>query len=468
MIKKLLFASILTIFSVVSTMAQFNLFIRTADSLHYEWSKNRTSDAAWPYCKDASGNCIDKTTGTCQLNGNGDPSGCDFDGPPLDDNDGTIHNGFIWNNTQDSVGAVTSGGPYEGNTHYEFNYEFSGWWASGAWTFGPYYQNASSQWVAPAKDFSTYTHLKLYWKGFSAQTPKGLLTFQFSGKGSDNQNHSGAAVYVCDNSNTATYTEKIIPLSSFLNSGLDVLTSVDHITFAIADTSNTWWQFSGGTTGVFYLDAIQLVNIPDGIMVEGNGYATMPDSTYNFGNATVGGSGNANLFNISNVAATTLTLSGTPVISGTDAADFTVTTNPSSSIAAGASSSFTITFNPSSTGTKTAVLTISNNLSGGGSYVINLTGEGVTTTGVAHSKGSSDTYASYPSPFTDETVIKVNSTVNAPMSIKVMDTKGTVISNSEGHFTNEEITLGKGLEKGVYFVQASYQDRMQVIKIVKM
>jgi hypothetical protein len=93
---------------------------------------------------------------------------------------------------------------------------------------------------------------------------------------------------------------------------------------------------------------------------------------------------------------------------------------------------------------------------------------GVTTTGVSHSASSSDTYASYPSPFTDETVIKVNSTESAPLSIKVMDTKGIVVGTSEGHFTNEEITIGKGLEKGIYFVQAAYQNRMQVIKIVKM
>jgi hypothetical protein len=466
MIKKLLFASMLTIFSVVSTMAQYDLFIRDTNNLHFEWAKARLNkNPNWPGTSDTCANAMDTTS-------------CDLNGWPMGGaNDTVPANGWIWSGipsfkggqATDSVGAVTSGAPYEGNTHMEFNYNFSGWWCSAGFVLDPTYSNPL--------DFSGYTHLKLYWKGFSPTSTTNALTFTLSGKGSDNMDHNGASVVVCDSSNNLDYVEKIIPLSSFLDADLDVLTGIHHLGYAVSDgptgAANTWWQFSGGGTGLWYMDAIQLVNIPDGILVEAKGYATMPDSTYDFGQYTVGCTYQApTLFNISNAGATTLTLSGTPVITGTDAADFTVTTAPSTSISAGTSATFNITFNPSSVGTKTAILTIANDFSGSGSYVINLTGEGVNTgtcmTGVSSGNKGTDSYNAYPSPFTDETVIKVNSTVNAPVNIKVMDPKGTVVSTSEGHFTNEEITVGKGLEKGIYFVQATYQNRMQVIKIVKM
>jgi hypothetical protein len=473
--KGLLFTAILTVFSVVSTMAQYNLFIGTTDNLIYEWSKDRTSSAGWPWCKDAGGNCIDATLGNCQLNGSGNPTGCDIDGKPLDDNDGAA-NGFYWTGGfpsvyggggHDSVGAVMSGGPYEGNTHLEFNYDFSGWWCQGAFDLSHYALDTNtSQWVVPGKDLSAYNYLKLYWYGYSSQAPKQLLTFNFTGIGSDNISHNGPQVAVCDNSNTLNYTEKFIPLSKFLGSGLDVLTGLQKITFYVSDTANVWWQYNGGDKGIWYMDAIQLVNIPDSVLVEGNGYAASPGGTYDFGKDSTNTPIPA-LFKISNIAnSMTLTLSGTPVISGTDAADFTVTTNPATSIGADTSATFTITFNPSSNGTKTATLTVANSFSAGGAYVINLTGQGSNVTGVSSSKGT-DSYSAYPSPFYDETVIKVNSSANTPMSIKVIDTKGTVVSTSDSHFTNENITIGKGLEKGVYFVQATYQDRMQVIKIVK-
>jgi hypothetical protein len=476
--KRLLFTAVLTVFSVVSTMAQYNLFIDTTNNLIYEWSKNRESSAAWPYCKDASGNCIDPSQGgTCLVDAvTGKTTACDIDGAPLDDNDGAA-NGFYWTGGfpsvyggggTDSVGAVMSGGPYEGNTHLEFNYDFSEWWASGAFDLSHYALDpVTGTWVVPGKDLSAYNYLKLYWYGYSSEAPKQLLTFNFTGIGSDNASHNGPSVPVCDNSNTFDYVEKIIPLSKFLNGQLDVLTGLQKITFVISDTANVWWQYNGGAAGYWYMDAIQLVNITDSILVEGNGHAATPN--YDFGTSTVGGTHTPTVFKIDNVSNShILTLTGTPVISGTDAADFTVNTNPLSPIGADTSASFTITFNPSSNGPKTATLTIANSFSAGGSSVINLTGQGGagSVTGVSYSKGT-DSYTAFPSPFTDETVIKVNSTISAPMSIKVMDTKGIMVSSSEDHFTNESITVGKGLEKGIYFVQATYQNRMQVIKIVK-
>ncbi len=58
-------------------------------------------------------------------------------------------------------------------------------------------------------------------------------------------------------------------------------------------------------------------------------------------------------FTIQNIGNSNLTLSN-PSISGTDAADFSVTSNPSSPVSASGSTTFDVTFNPSATGTRTA------------------------------------------------------------------------------------------------------------------
>jgi hypothetical protein len=308
MIKKLLFASMLTTFSVLGTMAQ-DIFIGTTDSFYYEWSKK--PDYA-----------------------NGEV------GP----------NGFLWNSNfgtnmaaaKDSVGAVTYGTPYEGTTHLEFYYDFNGWWCSGGAVLDKWDEILGS--YPGSKDLTGATHLRLYWKAFSAVNPGNTLTFTLS-----DANGNGKTVVVCDSSNQATYVQKLIPIDSFVGTTSLNLAAVQKVNFAVSDGNNTWWMSNGASSGVFFLDAIQFVNL----------------------------------------------------------------------------------------------------------------------NGISNSTGT-ESYAAYPSPFTDETVIRVNSSVSAPMSIKVIDTKGTEVSASEGHFTNEEITLGKGLEKGIYFVHASYQNRVQVIKIVKM
>lgn len=65
-------------------------------------------------------------------------------------------------------------------------------------------------------------------------------------------------------------------------------------------------------------------------------------------------------FTIYNTGASTLSVS-TPVISGTGASDFTVTANPTSPVAiTSGSTTFTITFNPSATGTRSALVSITN------------------------------------------------------------------------------------------------------------
>ncbi len=76
-----------------------------------------------------------------------------------------------------------------------------------------------------------------------------------------------------------------------------------------------------------------------------------------------------------------LTLSGTSnvTISGADAADFSVVTQPSGTISVGSSSNFTIKFDPTTGGTKTATVTISSNDEDEGDYTFKIKGTAIQT-----------------------------------------------------------------------------------------
>lgn len=70
---------------------------------------------------------------------------------------------------------------------------------------------------------------------------------------------------------------------------------------------------------------------------------------------------------------------GSITISGTNAANFTLTASPSASIAAGASSTFSVTFDPDTVGIKTASISIINNDSDENPYNFSIKGTGIQT-----------------------------------------------------------------------------------------
>lgn len=100
-------------------------------------------------------------------------------------------------------------------------------------------------------------------------------------------------------------------------------------------------------------------------------------------------------FTIQNTGTATLNV-GTITISGTNAADFSVSVNPSSTVAASGSTTFEITFQPSAIGLRTAAISILNDDINENPYNFNIQGTGVfcvnTTTwdGVSWSNGTPD------------------------------------------------------------------------------
>ncbi|GGD28092.1 choice-of-anchor D domain-containing protein [Hyunsoonleella pacifica] len=114
-------------------------------------------------------------------------------------------------------------------------------------------------------------------------------------------------------------------------------------------------------------------------ILDGDVTPNVSDDT-DFGSVDITGGTNANTFTIQNTGTVTLNLTDPSpyiTISGTHAADFSLTTNPSATIAAGGNTSFTITFDPSATGLRTANVSIANDDSNENPYTFDIQGTGI-------------------------------------------------------------------------------------------
>ncbi len=144
--------------------------------------------------------------------------------------------------------------------------------------------------------------------------------------------------------------------------------------YPIDDVSNLGSHTNACTTSLPEMD------------VKGNGVSIIDgDSTpatsdhTDFGTVDVSTGTLTRTFTIENIGTAALNLTGASpyiVISGTNAADFTVTAVPTTPIAAAGSTTFSITFDPSAAGTRTATITIANDDSNENPYNFNITGLG--------------------------------------------------------------------------------------------
>ncbi|MFN8396642.1 MAG: FG-GAP-like repeat-containing protein [Bacteroidia bacterium] len=96
-------------------------------------------------------------------------------------------------------------------------------------------------------------------------------------------------------------------------------------------------------------------------IIDGDLSPSLPDDT-DFGTVPECSGSILHTFTIQNTGTSPLSLTGTPrvIVSGPNASDFIVTTQPASPIASSGSTTFQVTFDPSGLGTRTADLTIAN------------------------------------------------------------------------------------------------------------
>ncbi len=132
-----------------------------------------------------------------------------------------------------TLAEVSTNSPYEGTQHYQFDYNFTSWWAG-------YGLNFDNWGTGPAINFSTSTHLRLAYRGAN-----GSQVFRVKLK--DGTNFSSIVDIGTPNT---SYQVVTIPLNSF--TGLS-LSSIREIDFEIGNV-----QTGSGTV---FIDAVELINI---------------------------------------------------------------------------------------------------------------------------------------------------------------------------------------------------------------
>jgi uncharacterized repeat protein (TIGR01451 family) len=73
----------------------------------------------------------------------------------------------------------------------------------------------------------------------------------------------------------------------------------------------------------------------------------------------------------------------------------------------------------------------------------------------------------YPNPYTNYTTLRVNSSLNGKISLKVLSVTGILVFSADNYFTNEDINLGGDLADGVYILQMSDGSELKTYRLVK-
>ena len=87
--------------------------------------------------------------------------------------------------------------------------------------------------------------------------------------------------------------------------------------------------------------------------------------------------------------------------------------------------------------------------------------------GVNDPKTDSDSFTIYPNPIKVESTLHIKSFTTEPISLKIVDMKGSVCFSSNDYSTNEDIKIGDKLAAGVYIVNVSYGSVTKSMKIIK-
>lgn len=182
--------------------------------------------------------------------------------------------------------------------------------------------------------------------------------------------------------NAADFSVTTAPASSVTPAG----TTTFQVTFnpsASGTRSATITINNDDSNEAAYDFAIQGTGIDPEINAQGNGNSIVdgdvtPSSNdhTDFGSQSICSGTIVRTFTIQNTGNSNLTLAN-PTLSGTNAADFSVTANPSSPVSAAGSTTFQVTFNPSASGTRAATVTFTSNDCNEATYDFAILGTGI-------------------------------------------------------------------------------------------
>jgi urease beta subunit len=234
-------------------------------------------------------------------------------------------------------------------------------------------------------------------------------TFTIKNLGSGTLNLSGVPLVAVSGTNAADFTLVVLP-SAVVAPGQTTFQitfdpsaagmRVATLTIANDDANEGTYNYAIKGTGVL-LPEIDVKGLGNSIAT-GDTTPAVADDT-DFGSLDISAAAVTHTFTIDNLGSATLNLTGTTIIriSGTNAADFTVSDSPAATVAGSGSDTFDIDFNPSATGTRTAIITIANNDSNENPYVFTIQGTGtaapeIDIQGLGNSITSGDTTPSVP------------------------------------------------------------------------
>jgi len=148
------------------------------------------------------------------------------------------------------------------------------------------------------------------------------------------------------------------------------------------DSDENPYTFTIQGTGVYDPDSQSEIKVQGNMLdiLDGDLTPAVADGTDFESIEVVGGFTASQEFIVHNIGPEDLVLGSTPiiVISGTNAADFTVTSEPATLVAPSSTVAFTVEFNPSSTGLREATISIGNSDQDENPYTFNIQGTGTT------------------------------------------------------------------------------------------
>ncbi len=241
--------------------------------------------------------------------------------------------------------------------------------------------------------------------------------------GSDFSVTSQAASTVAS-SGTTTFTVRFDPSATG--------TRIATISIANDDSDENPYNFSIQGTGT----AAPLMSIEGNSTAIASGDATPSSADHtDFGAIAVTGGTVQRTFTIKNTGSAAIDISGTPKvgISGPNAAEFTVSSQPSSPVSAtNGETTFTVTFDPAGSGTKTATINIANN-SATNPYAFAISGSGLCGILVTPTSGLTTTEAGGTATFT--VVLDCVPTADVTINLASSNTSEGTVSPSSLVFT---------------------------------
>jgi hypothetical protein len=214
-------------------------------------------------------------------------------------------------------------------------------------------------------------------------------TFTIQNTGTGALNLTGAPLVAIGGAHPGDFTVTATPAASVAASGNTTFTITFNpsatglrtatVSIVNNDSNENPYNFNIQGTGTTTLQEMNVQGNGADIADGDNTPATADDT--DFGGINVASGTNANTFTIQNLGTvSSLNLTGASpyvTITGTHAADFTVTVIPASTIAGSSSTTFEITFDPSAAGLRTATISIANNDSDENPYNFDIQGTGL-------------------------------------------------------------------------------------------